>query len=170
MRQSWLIFKHCEFREEKEPEEEMISMQAIQKQVVDIQRDLMTRLNDIVTLEIKDAGTHYMFSVYRPSKHDPNQVFLGRSASRFVQFPFDIYGDMLFVPSYFTPKVTFKLKCLSKAKTFVDVCKCNLLHQDGKGELCNFEHVKTKPQNHANQTHHHIGKKVLVTRWHFHFQ
>ena len=161
MRHSWLIFKHYEFREEKEPEEEMISMQAIQKQVVDIQRDLMTRLNDIVTLEIKDAGTHYMFSVYRPSKHDPNQVFLGRSASRFVQFPFDIYGDMLFVPSYFTPKVTFKLKCLSKAKTFVDVCKCNLLHQDGKGELCNFEHVKTKAQNHANQTHHHIGTKVL---------
>ena len=135
-----------------EPPEEIISMPELQKQVVDIQRDLMTRLNDIVTLEIKDASSHWMFSIYRPSQTDPNQVFLGRSASRFVSFPFDIYGDLLFVPSYFTPRVTFKLKCLTKARTFVDVCRCNLLQQ-----ACNFPSVETKAQNHANQTHHQIG-------------
>ena len=135
-----------------EPPEEIISMPELQKQVVDIQRDLMTRLNDIVTLEIKDAASHWMFSIYRPSQTDPNQVFLGRSASRFVSFPFDIYGDLLFVPSYFTPRVTFKLKCLTKARTFVDVCRCNLLQQ-----ACNFPSVETKAQNHANQTHHQIG-------------
>ena len=103
-----------------------ISMLSIQQRVVDIQRDLMMRLSNIVTLEVKDtSGDYYMFSLYKPLKHDPNKVFIGRSGSaRYKQLPFDVFGDHLFIPKFQDTRIVFNYTCFSNSKSFLDICHC----------------------------------------------
>lgn len=142
-------------------------MAQFQLKWLDFQKDMISKLKGLITLEITEAGSDdYLISINRPN-YTPERQFVamvGRGM-RWIKedtsyiLPFDVFNDVIFVPNIFEATIKLQHSCLIKAKTFKQVCKCALKTAEVSPTCDSFSNTKKliKHDNSSFDELHQVG-------------